>query len=332
MDNKMLFIANLPVDANESNVRGAYDKYGHIVSCFIVRARGTDRSRGIGFVEFERHDQAEAAISETNGMKFWENIIRVQWAKPLSQEEKERKARLSQRKQSQDMMNSGPMPMPPFQNNPPNPRDLYRMDSRGDNIRDMRDIRDLRDMRDIHHDSRDLRDLRDLRERDMRERDMRDRDLRNTIRDMRDMHHDSQRMMDDRMINDYRMESKYEPKMMLDDKKNMMSLSQRSPPPMIPPQSLTPRPPSPIQSSSMPVPPPPQIIQPQQQQQQQVHEPPPPPPKRPISTRLFDTKVNSSDNNNTQSIPDFITQMKAREQLLEEILGKPSGRNIEQLI
>ena len=326
MDKKMLFIANLPVDANESHVRELYDRFGHIVSCFIVRARGTDRSRGIGFVEFERHDQAETAITETNGMKFWDNTIRVQWAKPLSQEEKERKARLTQRKQSQDMT----MAMAPLSNNPPNPRDMYRMDSRNDSIRDMRDIRDLRDMRDIHHDSRDLRDLRDLRDRDLRDRDLRDRDLRNSIRDMRDMHHDSQRIMDERMINDYRMESKYEQKMIMDDKKDIMPISQRSPPPIIPPQSITPRPQSPVQSST--IPPQSQTPQIQQaQQQQQQNQEPPPPPKRHISTRLFDTEVDLSENG-LPTITDFISQMKEREKLLEEILGKPSGRNIEQLI
>lgn len=118
-ENKTLFIRNLPVDALEKHIKEVYEPYGNILLAFIVNTRGTARSRGIAFVEFERHDQAEAAMAATNGMKFWDNQIRVEWAKPLPPEERERKQRLTQRKQPQDM--PGMMPPPPINS----PRDPY---------------------------------------------------------------------------------------------------------------------------------------------------------------------------------------------------------------
>ena len=299
LDKKTLFIANLPTEAHESHVRELYEKYGHIVSCFIVRARGTDRSRGLAFVEFERHEQAEAALSTTNGMKFWDNLLRVQWAKPLSPEEKERKARLTQRKQSQDMMNPGPIS--PISNGPPNPRELYRRDSMTDirDMREMRDMRDLRDMRDMRHDSRDLRDLRDLRDRDrdLRDRDLRERDLRDSIRDMRDIHHENPRMIDERMINDYRMEPKFEPKII--DEKGYQS--QRSPPP--PPQL------SPLHQTTDQIP--------------QV-------PTRQISTRLYQSDFSMTEQLNV-NISQLLAELKERESILEKFTHKSSGRTFDDI-
>ena len=118
--NKVLFVANLPINAQENDLRSIFERYGQINSAFIVKKGG--KSRGIAFVEFEKSEEAETALNSTDGFKIWENLLKVQWAKPLSQEEQDRKSRNILRRQSE-----GAIPSTSYREDE-NKRDLLSID------------------------------------------------------------------------------------------------------------------------------------------------------------------------------------------------------------
>ncbi|EAY16613.1 hypothetical protein TVAG_434500 [Trichomonas vaginalis G3] len=271
-EKKTLFIANLPIEALEKHVREVFEPYGTILTAFIVNTRGTVRSRGIAFVEFEKHEQAEAAMAATNGMKFWENQIRVQWAKPLPPEERERKQRLVQRKQPQDMngMSSSQMAMN-------SPREMsYR-----DNPRDS--------FHDGYHES------------------------------YNEPYHDSERV-----INDYRSDSKPPP---------IMLNQQNAQPPSRPQTPVLNRASTPIQNRAQtPVqnrastPMRAETPRPSQNSQQpntEIVEPQP--------DNLIDIPF-QNDNFVRKDIKEIVLQLKSREEFLARILGKRSNRAIDSIL
>lgn len=88
-EDKKLYISQLPLSANEKDVRALFEKYGQIVQCFVVMK--DRKSKGNAFVEFENKKDCEEALKELNNYKFGNKNIIVQKAKSLPPEERERK-------------------------------------------------------------------------------------------------------------------------------------------------------------------------------------------------------------------------------------------------
>ncbi|KAI1702731.1 RNA recognition motif domain-containing protein [Ditylenchus destructor] len=59
-----IFVGNLPSDATDDSLSEIFSKYGKIVHWEVKRDRNTNRSRGIGYVSFEK---AEEAVQALNG-------------------------------------------------------------------------------------------------------------------------------------------------------------------------------------------------------------------------------------------------------------------------
>lgn len=57
-----------------------YGKYGLVKEAVLVVDRRTNQSRGFGFVYFERQEEAERALKETNGMRLDGRYIRVDYS------------------------------------------------------------------------------------------------------------------------------------------------------------------------------------------------------------------------------------------------------------
>ena len=62
-----LFVGNLGFDTAEEQLRDVFAEFGNVVSVAIVTDRGTGRSRGFGFVEYDALEGAEKAIASMNG-------------------------------------------------------------------------------------------------------------------------------------------------------------------------------------------------------------------------------------------------------------------------
>ncbi|MBI2687150.1 MAG: RNA-binding protein [Acidobacteria bacterium] len=68
---RKVFIGNVPFQAQDEDLRGWFA--GHSIypaGVAIVKHRVTGKSRGFGFADFERPEDAEAAVNALNGMEL----------------------------------------------------------------------------------------------------------------------------------------------------------------------------------------------------------------------------------------------------------------------
>lgn len=72
-----LFVGGLNWDTNAEGLRGAFARFGTLVNVDIVPDRNTGRSRGFGFVTFEKDADAEAAVKAMNGAELDGRMLRV---------------------------------------------------------------------------------------------------------------------------------------------------------------------------------------------------------------------------------------------------------------
>jgi RNA recognition motif-containing protein len=57
-----VFVAGLPYDMDDQELRAIFEDYGQVATATIVIDRATGHSRGFGFVEFVNEADAKAAI------------------------------------------------------------------------------------------------------------------------------------------------------------------------------------------------------------------------------------------------------------------------------
>ncbi|KAI1713624.1 RNA recognition motif domain-containing protein [Ditylenchus destructor] len=79
----ILYVGNLPSDATDDSLFETFSKYGKIVHWEVKRDRNTNRSRGFGYVSFEK---AEEAVQALKGGPFILNgkALRVNSSKTIS--------------------------------------------------------------------------------------------------------------------------------------------------------------------------------------------------------------------------------------------------------
>jgi len=76
-----VFMANLAHSLDEDSVRQAFEKFGTIVGEVRLPVnRETGQIRGIGYVQFETEDQAEAAVKGMNGVSIEGRPIRTDFS------------------------------------------------------------------------------------------------------------------------------------------------------------------------------------------------------------------------------------------------------------
>jgi cold-inducible RNA-binding protein len=75
-----LFISNLAFQTTEDDLRQLFAKVGTVVSVTVEIARHTGLSKGVGYVEMEKSEDAQDAISQLNGHSLNDRAIRVDWA------------------------------------------------------------------------------------------------------------------------------------------------------------------------------------------------------------------------------------------------------------
>lgn len=80
--NKRLFVAGLPFSTTPDELRTLFAGYGTVVSVTIITDRETGRSKGFGFVEMEKDEEAQAAIAKLNDTDFGGRKLVVNEARP----------------------------------------------------------------------------------------------------------------------------------------------------------------------------------------------------------------------------------------------------------
>ena len=77
-----LYVGNLPYRLTEDQLRSAFEEYGSVSSCTIIKDKVTGQSKGFGFLEMPERSEAEAAINNLNGRDLMGRKINVNEARP----------------------------------------------------------------------------------------------------------------------------------------------------------------------------------------------------------------------------------------------------------
>jgi len=68
--NKKVYVANLPFEAREPDLKTLFSKAGDVMSVKIVKDRQTNQLKGIAFVEMSTQWESRRAVSMLNGTDF----------------------------------------------------------------------------------------------------------------------------------------------------------------------------------------------------------------------------------------------------------------------
>ena len=79
-----IYVGNLTYDVSEDELRTEFTAFGEETSVSVVTDKYTGRSRGFGFVEMAKVSEGQAAITGMNGKTLRERTLKVDAAKPRS--------------------------------------------------------------------------------------------------------------------------------------------------------------------------------------------------------------------------------------------------------
>src|SRR5262245_47645369 len=77
-----LYVGNLSYRLSEDELRQAFEEFGRVASCTIIKNKLTGESKGFGFLEMPERPEAEAAISGLNGRELKGRKLNVNEARP----------------------------------------------------------------------------------------------------------------------------------------------------------------------------------------------------------------------------------------------------------
>lgn len=77
MANGKLFVGGISWNTDDVGLKQAFERFGAVRDAKVITDRETGRSRGFGFVTFEKEADAAAAISEMDGANLDGRSIRV---------------------------------------------------------------------------------------------------------------------------------------------------------------------------------------------------------------------------------------------------------------
>ena len=77
-----LFVGGLPFTTTDDELKDLFAAHGAVASATVVRDRDSGRSKGFGFVEFEKDEEGKAAQAALNGTDFGGRTITVDAARP----------------------------------------------------------------------------------------------------------------------------------------------------------------------------------------------------------------------------------------------------------
>ena len=78
--NKKIYVANLPYQATETELKALFSKAGSVMSVKIVEDRQTGKPRGIAFVEMPTQWEGRRAVSMLNRQDFMGKSLLVKEA------------------------------------------------------------------------------------------------------------------------------------------------------------------------------------------------------------------------------------------------------------
>lgn len=80
--NTKLYVANLPAEVTETELKELFAPSGTVVSASIATDRDTKAQRGFAFVEMSTETEANAAVTAVHGKKLRDKEITVNISTP----------------------------------------------------------------------------------------------------------------------------------------------------------------------------------------------------------------------------------------------------------
>jgi RNA recognition motif-containing protein len=77
-----IYVGNLSRDVSEAELKEAFQAFGEVSSCNIIKDKFTGESRGFGFVEMPNKEEADKAIADMNGKDLKGRNMTVNEARP----------------------------------------------------------------------------------------------------------------------------------------------------------------------------------------------------------------------------------------------------------
>lgn len=78
-----LYVGGLPFATTDEDLQALFAEFGTVASAKVIFDRETGRSKGFGFVEFEKDDEGKAAEAAMNGKDVGGRSINVNEARPM---------------------------------------------------------------------------------------------------------------------------------------------------------------------------------------------------------------------------------------------------------
>ena len=82
---KNIYVGNLDYKVTEDELRETFAAYGQVDNVTILRDRDTGQPRGFAFVEMANDEEAQKAITGTNGAQLGSRAISVNEARPRTE-------------------------------------------------------------------------------------------------------------------------------------------------------------------------------------------------------------------------------------------------------
>ena len=76
-----IYVGNLAFSTDSDALRALFTPHGEVISAQVVQDRDTGRSRGFGFVEMPSAEDAQKAITATNGKNLDGRALTVNLAR-----------------------------------------------------------------------------------------------------------------------------------------------------------------------------------------------------------------------------------------------------------
>lgn len=77
-----IYVGNLSNTVSENDLRDAFQAFGEVSRASVIKDKFSGESRGFGFVEMPKKDEADKAISMLNGRDLKGRSAKVNEAKP----------------------------------------------------------------------------------------------------------------------------------------------------------------------------------------------------------------------------------------------------------
>jgi len=76
-----IYVGNLSFTTTEVDLKEAFQAFGEVQTCNVIKDKYSGESRGFGFVEMPNKDEAEKAMSMLNGKDLKGRTLKVNEAK-----------------------------------------------------------------------------------------------------------------------------------------------------------------------------------------------------------------------------------------------------------